>query len=400
MLPSEIKRIFQDGQKTSVTSTIASDFMPLRASGSIVSGALAEYVYEGHFIDFCSSAGCNALGYNNFAVKRAVIEQLNSGVWQFCSNDWHNEPAVALKKKLCGIAPVKKHDKIVFLSSSGTEAVEAAIKLCMARCKRPNFIAFEGAFHGRTLGSLALNRSKEIHTRGFPRAFPVRHLPFPEKNNPEAIARFNESLEHADLFLEVNAIILELVQGEGGINVISKDSLNKLLDVCWVNGVSVIVDEVQTGLMRTGKMFACEHYGIQPDIICLAKALGGGLPLGATITHKEFDFAPGQHSNTNGGNPLACAASLATIDALEKMDKIALEEKIKALAEMAPEGLGMMRRIKFPSQHARDCAIEELLRKNLLVIGAGERAIRLMPPLNIPMQDLQQGIEIIKSVLV
>ncbi len=177
-------------------------------------------------------------------------------------------------------------------------------------------------------------------------------------------------------------------------------SLIKNVWIYWLqnvekNNVYIVADEVQTGLMRTGKMFACDHYGLEPDIICLGKALSGGaIPIAATVAKKEFDFDPGQHSNTFGGNPLACSAALALINELQILDTNLLIAKEIILSNFAPEGLGFMRRIVLENKQERDRVISQALYKGLLLLGAGEKAIRLMPPLNISDHFLRLAIDI------
>lgn len=422
MLKSKLsaKEVCELGKKYVANTTLDSGFIPRRAFGSYIIGELASDGRERLFLDFCSSISVNNLGYQHPVMEREVEAQAGTGLHQFSGNDWYNEWEVLLAQKLCLMTP-GSYEKKVFFSSSGTEAVEAAIKLCKARRYKERekqkkvFCAFDGVFHGRTGFSLSLNCSKKTHTEAFfddegdlytgfrikDRAIPVRHLPFPEQGNKEVIDDFNASLNIFPWF-NTSAVFLELVQGEGGIRVFDPESLNHFVKLCRENDVYVVVDEVQTGFLRTGMMFACHHFKLEPDIICLAKALGGGYQkVGATVFKKEFDFEKlGQHSNTFGGSPADCASSLAFIKELEKLDySEALEKKIDLLASFAPEGLGFMRRIDFPTKEKRDKVKEKALQAGLLTLGAGEKAIRLMPPINISMKDLKFGIEILKKCI-
>jgi len=415
------QEIYDMGIQYGATTTISNKLIIRGGSGPFIYGELPGRNALAIVLDFTSQVGCNALGHGHPAIIKAIKKQLKIGLLHSCGLDWFNEPEVLLMKKLCEITPGDPETKKVFLCNSGTEAVEAAVKMCKARRfnegvrGRERFLAFQGAFHGRTLGALSLNCSKSIHTAGFfsqeddgdlstgnitkRRAMPVSHIPFPHKYEPDTIKDFKAFLNI--LFLnDVSAVFIELIQGEGGIRVIDQECLDLLVAKCRANDVYIVVDEVQTGFMRTGKMFACEHYGLKPDIICVAKALSGGaIPIGAAVAKKEFDFKQGQHSNTFGGNPLACQVALTLISELEKLDMNEFAHKISILEKFAPQGLGMMRRIVFDNKERRDQVVDLALEKLLLLIGAGEKAIRLMPPLNIPEQYLGLGINILKECM-
>lgn len=413
---------YELGELWSIETTIDSDFIPLYGEGARLTGVLAKSGELVQLIDFCSGIGVTPLGHNG---KLLMIP----------ANEWHQDAPVRLKKKLCEITP-GSFSKKAFLCNSGAESVEAAVKMCLAeryhryrklygdnaearlREKRV-FCAFGGAFHGRTGFALSLNCSKKKHTEAYfldrgdlsvgmgvkERAIPVRHLPFPEKNNWQSIAAFKEVLEQQP-FVDATAMFVELVQGEGGIRVMEEDCLRLLVDECRKHDVAIVVDEVQTGMMRTGRMFACQHYRVgdgflEPDIMCLSKALGGGLaPIGATIARAEFDFSvSGEHSNTFGGNAMASEAALATIERLEALDRDDLTRRIVLLSEFAPEGLGLMRRIVFKTAEERNAVAERARHKGVLVIPAGERAIRLMPPVNIDTKVLAEGITIFRQCI-
>ncbi|MEK7115054.1 MAG: aminotransferase class III-fold pyridoxal phosphate-dependent enzyme [Patescibacteria group bacterium] len=415
------QQIYDMGKQYGATSTVSNKLIIRGASGSFIYGDLIGKNVPSIFLDFTSQVGCNAIGHGHLAILDAIDKQSGMELLHSCGNDWFNEQAVLLMKKLCEITPGDSLGKKVFLSNSGTESVEAAVKFCKARrrkngeFKRERFLSFHGAFHGRSGFALSLNCSKKVHTAGFfhlrddgdlsfgqqtkDRAMPVSHICFPHKYDRGSTEDFKAFLDI--LFLEnVNAIFIELVQGEGGIRVIDHECLNLLVEKCRKNNVYIVVDEVQTGLMRTGKMFACDHYKLEPDIICIAKALSGGaIPIGATVVKKEFDFEPGQHSNTFGGNPLACRVALALINELEKINAREFFNRIGILEEFAPQGLGMMRRVVFDSKQRRDQVLDLALDNLLLLIGAGEKAIRLMPPLNISEQHLRLGINILKKCM-
>ena len=404
-------------------STLVNDFVPVDGNGSFLKGkrATQKDAHLDWYFDFCSGIGCSVLGHNYSAINWALINLVQNNHWNLLPyNDWAHEQGVLLAKKLCEVTP-GNFPKKVFFGNSGTEGVEAAIKACQSRRyhagqkQKKAFCAFGGAFHGRTLGALSLNCSKKKHTEAFfadegdlstgthikHRAVPVRHLPFPEKGDEGAIADFNAILDilHWD---DTNAIFLELVQGEGGIRVIDPASLQRLVKICRDEDVYLVIDEVQTGLMRTGKMFACNHYDLEPDIIILGKALGAGyMPISATVFKKEFDFKEsGQHSNTFGGGPAACLVGRIVLDELEqKKNKELLIENTKILEEFIPEGLGLMRRIKFATHEEAQRVAEKSFDLRLIVIEAGHSAIRLMPPINTNPDMLKYAIKRLQSVL-
>lgn len=375
----------------SVTSTQDFSLVLCRAEGPFVVD------WQGRkYFDFSSGVGTANVGYSHPDVCYALSRYAYRGTI-IGDNDWPNAAASLLKARLCEITP-GNFSKKVFLSNSGTEAVEAAIKLLIAkRPERKSFIAFHGAFHGRTGYALALNRSKKVHRKHFPQALKVYHLPFLDRyaGEDEVLLRNLYSVIPLD---EVNAVFVELVQGEGGINVAS-DQLLKLFEMLRQEDVKIVVDEVQTGFYRTGKMFACEHYGLEPDIICLGKALGGGLPIGATVARAELDFDEfGRHSNTFGGTMPVAAAALTVIEILQSLDAEELEERIKVLSAFAPEGLGLMRRRRFPSIAARDAYIAAAHERGVVLLGAGQQNVRFMPPVNVEISHLHDAIEILKSI--
>ncbi|GEM_PF-4359975 len=421
--PAEIYHL---GKKYIANTTIDSDLILLSGNGVWLDGVLAESGQQVKLIDFCSGIGVTPLGHDG---KLLMIP----------GNEWFNNAEVQLAEKLCAITP-GKHPKKVFFCSSGAESVEAAVKMCLARRyhtyvelygdeaeehlrRKRVFCAFGGAFHGRTGFALSLNCSKKKHTEAFfldrgdlsvgmkvkeDRAIPVRHLPFPEKGNWQSIAAFKETLEQQP-FVDATAMFVELIQGEGGIRVMDEDCLQLLVAECRKHDVYLVVDEVQSGMMRTGRMFACEYYRVgdgflEPDIMCLSKALGGGkAPIGATIARGEFDFPiSGEHSNTFGGNAMASEVAFNIIEQLQALNREDLNRRIVLLSEFAPEGLGLMRRIMFPTSEERNAVADRARTSGVLgslVIPAGERALRFMPPVNISTKDLGEGIRILRRCM-
>ncbi len=378
----------------SVTSTQDFGIVVKKADGPFVWD-----IFGKRYFDFSSSVGVMNLGHKIPEIKGVVMRQIDL-VDQVPDHDWPNATATLLKKRLCEITP-GKFPKKVFLSNSGTEAVEAAIKLLLAdRPERKCFVSFEGAFHGRTGYALALNGSKPVHREHFPKSLEVYKLPFPEKNHVvcDDWREKCTKLFHR-LLGRVNAVFIELVQGEGGINVVDYDLVTELRDFLRHRGIKLVVDEVQTGLYRTGAMFACEHYGLEPDILCLGKSLGGDFPLAATVARAELDFdKPGRHSGTFGGSPVPAAAAMTVLELMESLDRGLLSKNYVTLSGFAPEGLGLMRRWRFPDAETRDAFVKEAKARGILLLGAGTKNVRFMPQINIPTQLLEEALQILRSI--
>ena len=288
-------------------------------------GAVVEDVDGNVYLDFCAGIAVAATGHSHPEVVRA---DHGPGVeFLHISTDYYHEPQVALGEALARIAPVGGRAR-TFFSNSGTEAVEAAIKLARYHTKRFNIIAFLGSFHGRTLGSLALTSSRTVQRRGFGPMAQRRvsravcePVPVSRRRSGDAESCTRECLSYIENQIlthlvspdEVAAIIVEPIQGEGGYVVPPPEFLQGLAAIAAAHGMLFVVDEVQSGIGRTGKMFAIEHAGVQPDIIIAAKGIASGLPMGVTIARDDvMDWPVGAHSNTFGGNPVACAAALAT----------------------------------------------------------------------------------------
>lgn len=388
------------------------------------------------YLDFSSGISVNNLGYPSHPeVLKAVEEQLHR-LGHAAGTDFYNPYQVMLAEKLVSIAPGEKEKK-VFFANSGTEANEAALKLVRQATGRKFIIAFLGAFHGRTYGSIALTASKTVHRKTFFPWMPgVIHVPYPNPyrnpwgingyENPEELV--NRVLEYIEEYVfdklvppeEVAAVFTEPIQGEGGYVVPPKQffpELKKLLDKY---GILLVDDEVQMGLGRTGEMFAINHFKVVPDIISLAKALSGGLiPIGATIFRADLDFKePGMHSNTFGGNALASIAALKTIEVIEK-----LLPNIKKLEPLFREtltewrnkyefigdarGLGLAwaieivkdKKSKKPDPSRRGKILRNALNKGLVLLGCGKSAIRLIPPLIIDEEHAKIGLEILEKAI-
>ncbi len=345
------------------------------------------------YLDFGASFGACNVGHCNPAVVEAVRKQ--AGELMFISATYPNAIRARLQEKIGSIMPAGL-DR-VFLCNSGTEAVEAALKFARFVTKRQRFVAMKRAFHGRTFGALSATFKGE-YREGFGELLPVDFISYNESSDAEG-AITNETA----------AVILELVQGEGGVHPARPEFLDAVSRACREKGALLIVDEIQTGFGRTGRMFAMEHFGAAPDIVCLAKSLGGGFPIGAMVTRKEHCVLPkAAHGSTFGGNPLACAAARAAIGVIEQdrlweraaaLGKILMEEL--SSADLPPvreiRGLGLM--IGLELRHKSAPYLAKLLEKGVLAMPAGANVIRLLPPLVMSEEQLRRGMAVLKDVL-
>ena len=395
-------------------------------------GAMVEDVDGNVYLDCCAGIAVAATGHSHPEVVRAIADQ--SARFVHISTDYYHEPQVALGEALAEISPVKGRAK-TFFSNSGTEAVEAAIKLARYHTRRFNIVAFTGSFHGRTLGSLALTSSRTVQRRGFgPMAPGVFHAPYAnpyrwpggEAVDPARCARECLAYLEDQIFThlvspdEVAAIVFEPIQGEGGYIVPPPEFLQGLARVAGRYGILLIADEVQSGLGRTGKMFAVEHFGVEPDIIVAAKGIASGLPMGLTIASEDImDWPAGAHSNTFGGNPVACAAALATLRLVRgslmanaaEVGELMLE-RLRALADRHcligdVRGLGLMlgielvrdRRTKERAAAERDALVRGAFERGLLVLAAGANVVRLSPPLVLTREQAETAVSILDTAL-
>lgn len=387
------------------------------------------------YLDFSSSISVNNFGYPTHPeIKRVVVEMLDK-LAHAAGTDFFNPYQVMAAERLVAVAP-GNFKKKVFFCNSGTEANEAAIKLCKLSTGRKLFIAFLGAFHGRTMGSLSLTASKVVQRRGYyPMMDGVIHVPYPNPyrnpwnidgyENPQELV--NRVLEYIERWIfehlvspeEVAGIFFEPIQGEGGYVVPPRTFFVELEKIARNYGILLIDDEVQMGLGRTGKMLAIEHFSATPDIITLAKALGGGaVPAGATIFRAELDFKPGAHSNTFGGHALVSMVIVKTLELasrcldnvvrLEKLFKdslLELKERYEVVGDV--RGLGLAWGIEFvknkkSKEHnvsARDKVLYEALRRGLVLLGCGKSSIRVAPPLIITEEDAKVGLEILREAI-
>jgi 4-aminobutyrate aminotransferase len=392
-------------------------------------GVWLEDVDGNTFLD-CNAgvAVCNT-GHCHPEVVRAIQEQAAELI-HMCGTDFYYRHMPELARKLEEIVPVPGPTKTHF-ANSGTEAVETALKLAMHATGRQKFIAFFNSFHGRTLGSLSLTSSKIAQRRGFKRsALDVTHVPYPnpfrhpftgELSDGATVSRACLSWIEDRLFKtttppeEVAAIVVEAVQGEGGYIPAPQEFLDGLRRICDEHGILLVVDEVQSGMGRTGKMFACEHYNLKPDIITIAKGIASGIPMGACVARADLmDWKPGAHASTFGGNPVALAAALKTIELLEgglvrNSAEVGayLRDGLRRVAQRHDcigdvRGLGMMIGVEFvEGSGSRDAAPElrdrvemECYKRGLILLGAGHNTIRWSPPLILTREQADVALEI------
>lgn len=404
-------------------------------------GAVIEDVDGNRFLDFTAGIAVCSTGHCHSRVVAAIVRQA-AQLLHMSGTDFYYAPQGDLARKLAEISPGTT-PKRVFFTNSGAESVEAAFKLARHHTKRQHMIAFFGAFHGRTMGALSLTGSKVIQRSGFAPLIPqishvdyancyrcpIRacHTPATGLQPPVAPACCLEALNQIeDLFRrtvdphEVAAIIVEPIQGEGGYIVPPPEFHRELKKLAEKHGILYIVDEVQSGMGRTGKMFAIEHFGVEPDIICLAKGIASGMPLGAIIASSEImDWGPGSHASTFGGNPVSCVAALETIGLLEEglMQNATdvgnhLQSRLRELATRHPligdvRGLGLMvgaelvrdRATKEPATTEKEAIIQDCFRRGLLLLGCGQSTIRFCPPLVITTGQADTAVAILDEVL-
>jgi len=394
-------------------------------------GAFVEDVDGNVFLDCTAGIAVTSTGHSHPDVVAAIVEQAGKFL-HMSGTDFYYEPQVRLAEELSAIAPMPGPHR-TFFGNSGTEAMEAAIKLARYHTKRQNLIAFFGAFHGRSMGSLSLTASKLAQRKGFSPLVPgVFHVPYancyrcPVNATPDSCAaeclRFLEeqTLVHVVSPDEVAAIVVEPIQGEGGYVVPPNVFHERLRELTSRHGMLLVVDEVQSGMGRTGKWFAIEHAGVQPDMVATAKGIASGLPLGVVIARSALMAWPaGAHASTFGGNPVACAASLATITLIrQQLMKNAADvggHLLAAVKELMKKhqligdvrGRGLMigielvrdRQTKERAVTERDRVVLECFRRGLLVLGAGRNAIRLSPPLVLTRDQADTAVRILDEAL-
>jgi len=394
-------------------------------------GAVVEDVDGNLFLDCTAGIAVAATGHAHPEVVAAITAQAGKFL-HMSGTDFYYGPQVDLAEQVSSIVPVKRPARS-FFANSGTEANEAAIKLARYSTRRFNLIAFLGSFHGRTLGSLALTSSRAVQRRGFGPMMPgVFHAPYancyrcplglrPESCESECLNFIEDQiLVHLVAPDEVAAVMVEPIQGEGGYVVPPATFHQRLRELTRKYGMLLIVDEVQSGMGRTGRMFACEHFGIEADIVTIAKGIASGLPLGIMSANADvMTWPPGAHASTFGGNPVSCAASLATLALLQQgLIKNAEEvgayfmDRLRGLMDRYPligdvRGKGLMigvefvrdRQTKERATTERDRIVREMFNRGVLVLGAGRNAVRFAPPLVFTRTQVDTAIEIFGDVL-
>ena len=351
------------------------------------------------YIDFTSGIGVNSVGYNNKKLNEAILNQLNS--FAHLSNIFLSTPTVKLANKLTTISKMSK----VFFSNSGAEANEGALKLAKKYSymkyggKRNKILSLKDSFHGRTLATLTATGQDKFHKY---------FDPFPDGYDyvtPNSIEDFKEKLTD-----DVCAIIMEAIQGEGGVNLLNNNFVQEVCNVCKEKDVLIIFDEVQCGLGRTGHIFCFQEFGVEADIITLAKGLGGGLPIGAILCNEKLSntFTPGDHGSTFGGNPVVCAGTLAVLDqicndellsSVQAKGKFIRQTLTKSKLPLVKNirGLGLMIGIEVSCPPAE--IQKKALEKGLLILTAGKNVVRLLPPLTISEIEIKKGLAILLKCL-
>jgi 4-aminobutyrate aminotransferase len=394
-------------------------------------GSMVEDVDGNLFLDCAAGIAVNSTGHSHPDVVKAITEQSQKFL-HMSGTDFYYEPQVRLAEELAAVVPIKGGVRS-FFGNSGTEAVEACLKLSRYSTGRQNIIAFFGGFHGRSMGSLSLTASKAIQRRGFGPLMPgVYHAPYPDRYRcplgatPDTVADACVDFIEHQLFTqvvspdEVAAIVVEPIQGEGGYVVAPDAFLQRLRELTTKHGILLVADEVQSGMGRSGKMFAMEFTGVEPDMMAIAKGIASGLPLGVAVARAGLmAWPPGAHASTFGGNPVACAAALATITLMnERLVANAAEvgahlmAGLNALADKHPligdvRGRGLMigvelvrdRQTKERATSERDAVVNAAFARGLLVLGAGKNAVRFSPPLVLTREQADIAVGIFDQAL-
>jgi 4-aminobutyrate aminotransferase len=426
--PNAKALIERDSAVISPSYTRGYPFVMERGEGS--------YVWDvdgNRFLDFTTGIAVNATGHAHPSVVRAIQEQAGKFI-HMSGTDFYYLPQIELAERLCSIAPFDD-EAMVFFGNSGAEAIEAGAKLARYYTERGRFIAFLHSFHGRTMGALSFTASKVVQREDFFPLIPgITHVPYPDPYHPllcetgskdqgEAVLNYIEREIFRTIVppKEVAGILVEPIQGEGGYVVPPDGFLQGLREMCDRYGILLIVDEVQTGMGRTGKWWAVNHWNVQPDIVCTAKGVASGMPLGAIIARKDImrTWAPGAHASTFGGNPISCAAGIATFDLLRSglVDNAArmgehLLGRLRDIETRHPSigqvrGKGLMVGVEFVSDRQtherapdlRNAVVNNCFAENLLVLGCGLNTIRLIPALNVEAPLIDEAMLIFEHAI-
>ncbi|HEY1656931.1 MAG TPA: acetyl ornithine aminotransferase family protein [Candidatus Sulfotelmatobacter sp.] len=397
-------------------------------------GVVVTDVDGNEFLDFSAGIAVVSTGHCHPDVVASIQKQAGELI-HMSGTDFYYENMVTLAERLSKIAPMPGPHKFYY-GNSGAEAIECALKLARYHTKRQNIIAFFGAFHGRTMGALSLTASKPQQRRRFAPLVPgVTHVPYPDvyrgKKDPtqdpdafgQSCARYIEEKLFKTILPpeEVAAIFVEPVQGEGGYVVAPTVFMQELRRICDQNGILLVADEVQSGAARTGKWWAIEHTGVEPDMVCIAKGIASGMPLGITMTRAEImDWVPGSHASTFGGNPVCVAAALATLDVIEKEKLVQHSAEVGAhmLKRMSSwpkehklvgdvRGRGLMIGVDIVKDKAtkeygatdRDVIIEKAFEQGILLLGCGPSSIRLCPPLVVTKEQANIAMDVLEECI-
>lgn len=406
--PKAAALIERDEKLSSPSHTRDYPLVAQRAKGSVI-----EDVDGNRFLDFAAGIAVCSTGHCHPKVVEAIEQQARNLI-HLCGCDFYYPSMIELGEKLDAIAPGKGPHNIL-LTNSGTEAVEATIKLCRSHTKRKWIIAFHGAFHGRTMGSLSLTCSKVRQQENFGPLVPmVAHVPYGDVDAIES-----QLFKYKVPANEVAAIFVEALQGEGGYIVPDPDFLPSLRALCDKHGILLVCDEIQSGAGRTGKWFAFQHFDVVPDVITMAKGMASGMPIGAVIAQKGvMDWEPAAQGSTFGGNPVCCAAANATLDLIESTymaNAATLGEKLRAkLTEMSAtrkmlanvRGLGLMCGVDIinprtgkPDDNRREKILKGAFERGLVLLGCGDKSIRFSPPLCINEAQLDVGLKVLDETL-
>ena len=396
-------------------------------------GTRIEDVDGNEFLDFATGIAVVSTGHCHPEVVAAIQKQAAELI-HISGTDFYNEPLTDLADRLSAVAPMPGPHKF-FYGNSGAEAIECALKLARYHTRRQQVISFFGAFHGRTMGALSLTGSKPQQRRRFSPLVPgVTHIPFPysyrgcagDADAQEAFnmgcARYIEEKLFKTILApeEVAAIFIEPIQGEGGYVVAPDNFMRELRAICTRHGILLVVDEVQCGSGRTGKWWAVEHSGVEPDMVCIAKGIASGMPLGICMTRAEImDWVPGSHASTFGGNPVSIAAALATMDIIEReglanatrVGELMLE-RLRGWTHSHPlvgdvRGRGLMIGIELvndkatrePATALRNRVETVAFERGLMILGCGETSIRLCPPLIVNEHEATVALDILEEAL-
>ncbi len=424
--PGPKARAIIDKDAQFVSPSYTRDYPLVIARGE---GAVVEDVDGNLFLDCAAGIAVNSTGVSHPDVVKAIADQAAKFI-HMSGTDFYYEPQVRLAEELASLVPIEGPVRS-FFGNSGTEATEAALKLSRYSTKRSGIIGFLGSFHGRSLGSLALTSSKVVQRRGFGPFMPgIYHAPYPDpyrfNGSPDACADASLSFVRDQILVhlvapdEVAAIVVEPIQGEGGYIAPPKAFLQGLRELATEYGILLVVDEVQSGMGRTGKMFASEHYDLKADIVNIAKGIASGLPLGVTSARASvMTWPPGAHASTFGGNPVACAAALATI-ALLRSELVAnasdvgaylmnglraLQDKHELIGDVRGKGLMIgvefvrNRQTKERAIEERNAVVQAMFRRGVLILGAGRNAIRMAPPLVLTRDQAARVLQIFDESL-